>query len=101
MPITNSLDINVAEPLESQYGGTGVSSPTTKGVLVAQGSSPVQSLVLTDGQLLIGSSGANPAQAQLTPLDGVQITNAAGSISLQTTPNAKASMPFNFLMMGG
>lgn len=40
--------------------------------------------VLTNGQLVIGSTGVAPAVATLTPGDGVAITNGAGSITIAT-----------------
>lgn len=39
----------------------------------------------TNGQLLIGSTGANPVAATLTAGIGIAITNGAGSISIATT----------------
>lgn len=97
----NSLNINLANPLAPSKGGLGVSSPTIHGILVSQGSSPVSPKVLTDGQLLVGSTGVDPIGANLTASDGVEITNGAGSVTINTAPNARASMPFNFMMMGG
>lgn len=38
-----------------------------------------------NGQLLIGSTGVNPAAATLTAGTGITITNAAGSITLAST----------------
>ena len=40
---------------------------------------------MTDGQLLIGSTGATPATATLTAGTGISITNAAGSITITNT----------------
>jgi hypothetical protein len=40
---------------------------------------------LTDGQLLIGSTGANPVAATLTPGSGILITNGAGGITIAST----------------
>lgn len=42
-------------------------------------------LTLTNGQLLIGNTGANPATTTLTQGAGIGIANAAGSITLSNT----------------
>lgn len=63
-------------------GGTGVANPADHGVAVAQGSSNFVFKTLTDGQLLIGSSGADPATSTLTAGSNVSIVNGAGSITI-------------------
>lgn len=42
-------------------GGTGATSLTNHGVLIGQGTSAVVAATMTDGQLLIGQTGADPA----------------------------------------
>lgn len=101
MTITNAINLNAnSPPLLVTVGGTGVQSPAVGALLIGNGSSAMTQSTLAAGELLIGT-GAVPASAQLTAQDGMQITSASGSISLQTTPNIKASAPFNFLFMGG
>lgn len=97
MGVSNVLHI----PLPANVGGTGVVSPAPYGVMTSQGASAMIPINLTDGQLVVGSTGAQPIAANITQQDGVSITNGAGSIAVTTVPNAKASMPFNFMMMGG
>ena len=64
-------------------GGTGVSSPTAKTIPVAQGASAFTFLgPLTNGQLLIGSTGANPVAAAITQGSGITVTNGAGTITI-------------------
>ena len=64
-------------------GGTGAISLTAHGVLVGEGTSAVVSLaVATNGQLIIGSTGADPVVAALSAGDGITITNGAGSITI-------------------
>jgi len=64
-------------------GGTGVSSPTAHTLPVAEGASPFNFLgPLTNGQLLIGSTGLDPVPAAITAGMGVTVTNAAGSITV-------------------
>lgn len=70
------------------YGGTGVASPTANGILVGNGSSPVTSSVLTNGQLLIGSTGASPVAASLTgTTNQVNVSTGAGSVTLGLPQN--------------
>lgn len=47
-------------------GGTGLSTITDGGVMVGDGTNPVDTVVLTDGQLLIGSTGNNPTASDVT-----------------------------------
>src|SRR5690606_33862703 len=42
-----------------------------------------------DGQLLIGQTGENPIAAVLTPGFGIEITNAAGEITIAATGQRK------------
>lgn len=66
-------------------GGTGVSNPTEHGIAVAEGASDFTFLTLTNGQLLIGSTGNDPVPAALTAGVGIAITNSAGSITIDAT----------------
>jgi hypothetical protein len=80
--------LNLPFPVSATLGGSGVSNPTTHGILVAQGSSPFATKVLTDGQLLIGFTGADPSAATLTAGTGISIGNASGSITITNTSAA-------------
>lgn len=83
--LQNSINANALTPLTTTQGGSGVSAPTAHGILVAEGASAFATKVLTDGQLLIGSTGVDPVGAVLTSTGGsVTITNTAGSINLET-----------------
>lgn len=55
---------------------------TAHGILLGEGAGALVSKVLTNGQLLIGSTGADPVAATLNAGAGVSITNAAGSITI-------------------
>ena len=67
-------------------GGTGVSSPTAHTLPVAEGSSNFNFLgPLTNGQLLIGSTGLDPVPATLTAGTNISLVNAAGSITINST----------------
>lgn len=80
-----SLSLDLAAPVTVAYGGTGLTSITAHGILVGEGTSAVNPIVLTNGQLLIGSTGADPVAAQLTAGSGISIIDAAGSITISTT----------------
>jgi hypothetical protein len=71
-------------------GGTGVSSPTAHTLPVAEGSSNFNFLgPLTNGQLLIGSTGNDPLASAITAGNSIGINNGPGfiGISLSSTPN--------------
>lgn len=74
--------VGVVQPAN---GGTGVASPTAHTLPVAEGSSPFNFLgPLTNGQLLIGSTGADPVAAAITSTGGtVSVTLGAGTINLE------------------
>jgi hypothetical protein len=55
--------------------------------LYLDASNIVTSAVLTNGQLLIGSSGAAPVAAAITAGAGITVTNGAGSITIDATGN--------------
>ena len=68
-------------------GGTGATTLTSHGVLVGAGTSAVSGLTAgTNGQVLIGSTGANPAFSTLTSSDGsVTFTTGAHTLDLKAT----------------
>ena len=64
-------------------GGTGLSTITDHGILLGSGTGAITPLgVATNGQIPIGSTGADPVLASLTGDDGVTVTNGAGTITL-------------------
>lgn len=81
--------INAPLPLSPTQGGTGLVSPTAHSLLIAEGASAFTALgSATNGQLPIGSTGADPVLATLTQGSGISITNAAGSITIASTGGA-------------
>lgn len=71
---------NVVAPVQ---GGTGVTSPTAHTLPVAEGASNFTFLgPLTNGQMLIGSTGADPVAAAITAGANITVTNGAGSITI-------------------
>ena len=75
--------VSVNVPLVVAYGGSGAATFTDHSLLVGSGTDPFTALgVATNGQLPIGSTGADPVLATLTEGDNITITNEAGSITI-------------------
>lgn len=73
-------DVSVAD------GGTGASTLTDHGVLLGSGTGAITALgEASNGQLVIGSTGADPVLATLTAGTNMTVTNGAGSITLSQT----------------
>lgn len=74
------LGAAVVDPIQ---GGTGVSNPTIHTLPVAQGSSDFNFLgPLDNGELLIGSTGADPVATTITAGTNISIANGAGTITI-------------------
>lgn len=64
-------------------GGTGATTFTAHSILLGQGTSAVTALgAATNGQIPIGSTGADPVLAAITAGAGISVTNGAGSITI-------------------
>ena len=74
-------------PLVTSQGGSGLVSPTAHGILVSEGSSPFNPIVLGAGQLLIGTTAGDPVAATLTQGTALTITSATGAITIGVTSN--------------
>lgn len=90
MATNNAINSNFpATPALPINGGTGVSSPTAHTLPVAEGASNFNFLgPLTNGQLLIGSTGADPVAAVISAGSGISVTIGAGSLTIGATGNA-------------
>jgi hypothetical protein len=65
------------------YGGTGAATLTSGGLLVGSGTSTVSALaVASNGQLPIGDGTTAPTLATLTDGNAIDITNGAGTITI-------------------
>lgn len=74
-------------------GGTGAGTFTDNGVLIGNGTGAIAvTAALTNGQLVIGSTGVDPVPAALTAGTGIQITPAAGSITIATNASPAGSI---------
>jgi hypothetical protein len=73
-------------PLTVDKGGTGATTLTDHGVLLGSGTGAITPLgAMSSGQLVIGSSGADPVLATLGAGTNISITNGAGTISIATS----------------
>lgn len=74
-----------AVPLSVSLGGTGATTLTSNGILVGHGSSAITSSTLTDGQILIGSTGIAPVAANISAGAGISISSGPGTITISGT----------------
>ena len=76
-------EITIDGILDVSSGGTGATTLTDHSVLVGSGTSAVTALsVGSNGQILVGSSGADPVFATLTCDDGLSATTGAGTLEI-------------------
>ena len=64
---------------------TGLATANSSVLVTTSAGVPVQSGTMTNGQLIVGSTGATPVVASLTAGTGIAITPGAGSISIAST----------------
>lgn len=91
-----NLTNGVTGTLPVTNGGTGVASITDHALIVGSGTAAITEIgPLTNGQLVIGSTGADPVAATLTtPLSTIDITNGAGSIGLDVNASNRTDTGF-------
>lgn len=65
-----------------KVNGNGIN---VKGAAFIGASNEIQSTALTNGQILVGSTGNTPVAATITAGSGISVTNAAGSITIANT----------------
>src|SRR5271169_5782102 len=87
MPTNNAINLKSSGVQTYDGAGTFTASTLTQhSTLVGAASNLITSLgVATNGQLAIGSTGADPVLAALTAGSGVSITNGAGTITVAST----------------
>ncbi len=77
---------NIGGTLGVPKGGTGVTSLTDGGIILGSGAGDVTVLgQATNGQLPIGSTGADPVLAVIVAGSGIGVVNGAGSITVSST----------------
>ena len=80
----------------------GLSSANSASLVTNSSGVPAWSSTMTNGQVIIGSTGATPTAATLTAGSNITITNAAGSITINSTAAASQDVTsFSLLTMGG
>lgn len=93
MAQNNAINANSVTPLVVSKGGTGANSLTDHGVLLGSGTGAVTpTAVMTNGQLLIGSTGADPVPATVTGGPGVTFVAGAGTLQINV---AASLLPWN------
>jgi len=84
--ITGSGTIALSAPVSIANGGTNSTTALNNNrIMESVGGAIIEGPALTNGQLLIGSTGVAPVNATLTAGTGVSITNGAGSITVNNT----------------
>ena len=87
--------------LDVVQGGTGASTLTDHGVLLGSGVGEITALgVAGDGQIPIGSTGADPVLANITPGAGVTITNGPGSVEISVSGGVVSLDSLNLMSAG-
>jgi len=76
-------------------GGTGLTTVTSGSIVIGQGTAALKVVgAATNGQLVIGSTGADPVLATLASAGGtVTITNSAGGINLEAAAGVSGANP--------
>jgi hypothetical protein len=83
MATNNAVNISSAGLVRYDGAGTFTGVTVTQfATLVGGASNGITSVLLTNGQILVGSTGVAPVATTLTAGTGVTIVNAAGSITL-------------------
>ena len=94
-----NLTSNVTGTLPTTKGGTGLTSYAADRIFYASSTSVVGQLAAaTNGQMLIGSTGAIPAWGTITSPDGsIAVSSGAGTLGLSITkiPNLSGDLLFN------
>ena len=82
--VLSAQDLTLTNPLTVPNGGTGLATVTDGGLMLGSGAGAVTPLAqATNGQIPIGSTGADPVLATITgTANEIDVTNAAGSITI-------------------
>lgn len=81
--------LTLGSPLDVPDGGTGAASFTAHSLLLGEGAAAIAPLgAATNGQIPIGSTGADPVLAAISAGYRIAVTNGAGSISIAQATTA-------------
>lgn len=89
---TLSLPQSIHTGATPSFTGLTISGLTGNSVATVATGGVIQETTLTNGQLLIGSTGAVPVAASLTAGSGISITPAAGAITIASTATGVATL---------
>jgi len=86
--------LSATTPVGVASGGTGAASLTDHGVLVGSGVAAITPLVVgTNGQVIVGSSAADPVFATISSTDSsITITGGAGTLALTGTQSTTSQL---------
>jgi hypothetical protein len=86
MSVNNQLNLGVT-PLPNTQGGTGSNLTAVNSATYVTTSAGVTEFsgVMTNGQVIVGSTGATPTAATITAGAGISVTNGAASITIAST----------------
>jgi hypothetical protein len=83
MATANAINANSTGIVKYDGAGTFTATTTTNhSILVGAASNGITNIALTNGQLAIGSTGADPVAATITAGTGVSVSNGAGTITI-------------------
>ena len=74
---------------------------TAHGIVIAEGTSTPNYLVLTAGQIPIGTTSGDPTGATLSQGTGISITSASGSITIAATGAASLKPAYGYTIVWG
>ncbi len=78
--------VNSPFPTVVSKGGTGLATLTAHSLQVGNGTGNITQLgVATNGQIPIGSTGADPVLATITAGSGISVSNGTGTITIAST----------------
>jgi hypothetical protein len=85
MATNNAINLSASGLARYDGAGTFTAVTTTNhNVLVGAASNGITNIPLTNGQILIGSTGADPVANTITAGAGVSVTSASGSITISS-----------------
>jgi len=97
------LTADVTGILPVANGGTGAATLTDHGILLGSGTSPITPLgVAGNGEIPIGSAGADPVLGNITATDEtLTVTNGAGTIDIEAGTGLRITSGFESWSAGG
>lgn len=94
---SGTIDISLNAPISVPNGGTGLTSITDHAVVVGSGVAPITELTVgTDGQILLGATGADPSFGTPTSSDNLlNFTLGASSLDIVAQNAVAAAIPLD------